>query len=292
MAWKWTVINDDVIVFPMAGGEAAYSALLLMEFKKGANILAVDDSPTALTFWTDIGATTIDFEEMWETVDHPHFRDRLYFAPCFEKYLDTLQGYCLYGHPDNPNVDSKRGTLEFVAKECHLVKTPTLYPKMVSRKEGTSGCSGLQVLGGEEYCVTEYIAPDYEVVVDFNTSTSMYLPRITHHLRRGADTYCTMLGELSKGYETLRNITLEVCGALGIEGVGNLQLIYSKGSYYFVEISLRVSGAAWLNLLTGNNHLLGHTSSPFDTMETHTNGAAAMYLRGTHGNSAGPNPRR
>lgn len=268
-------VTDKPLVFCEAGGAAALSAFSMLSAQlAGVQLIAIDREPTALRFWSSIGATVYGDE-----ANLPGDSSDYAVVPCDEF------GRARDGHLHSPWVTAAGGIAflhdkstthdRLTAAGPSYFHIPKRLPSAVHRPRRGAGSRGLHITGANDL-VTEYVSAEAEYVIDFNTRTDQVCPRITHALKGGADTFITLIGAAHVRMAQLRRIVGEVAGTLGIDGVGNVQLLEDRaGRFWFVECSARLSGSSWVNAQAGHNLLTGEVNELLaDFTERHFHTAA------------------
>lgn len=240
-------------------------------------LIAIDRDPKALAWWAEAGCYVYTEE---------HAEDELpllpyLVAPVDEHWRSTRAGeLCPWTTAPHHLLRDKATAYELLAKARPAsFMLPARLSRAVVRPRIGAGSRGLSI-STDEQLVTQYVHPDHEYVVDFDSLRSLVCPRVTHQLKHGADTTVTLLGPKHKNFSLLAEATLECAELLGIRGVGNVQFIASKGVLYFVEASARISGSSWVNLWVGVNVLLGRNERDPDlvSLSGHTQ-AGGLPLR-------------
>ena len=260
-------------VFAEAGGPAAHAAFRMLRGTIPLDrMLMVDANPAKLVFWERLGVGVCH-----EILLCNQLHGELDVVPC-DEYLraGSPELKSSFTEADCGRVHHKglcHGALEGRLTQSRL---PARVGPVVSRRVVGAGSKGLFRSSPDEL-VTVAVPAVAEAVVDFNTRADLYLPRLTHQLLHGADTYCTLIGTESPQYEALRRATSEVAFLLGIDGVGNVQFVQdAHGEWWFVEAAARVSGSSWLNLQVGSNVLLGTHGDPFGELPCTTLGGGVF----------------
>jgi hypothetical protein len=257
---------DHALAIPEAGGDAAYSMwAMLKRWIPHTRVVMVDSSSKALLYWASWG-----FEVYVESA----FCEWLPWLvlPTDEYFRDKVGLTSPLSIGPLEPVHRKDLALKCVQENCTLLKTPKDLGRVVLRGITSAGSKNTMIPDGS-ILATEYLTASEELVIDFNTRSKLVLPRVTHCLKNGRDTFCTLLGRGNDQYNRLVDITMEVATALGIDGLGNIQLLRVGDDYFFVEAAKRISGSAWLNLLVGNCLLTSKKNSLCDDENVHTNGS-------------------
>jgi hypothetical protein len=267
-----TMSGDTKFLIHHAGGDAAHSMWAhIHEYVPSNNIAFMDADPVVLTYWRSKGHQV--FLEGKETVPPDYM-----WLPTHEdvRYFDlvTYNGHSVKAR----HCRDKAGSLFTVRDHCPSVKTPeTLFENAVIRGRKSSGMKDTQFIDVGTHIITEKKDFQMEFVVDCNTYTGKMYPRITHKLRNGHDTYCTLIGTKHDLWEELDEVVTEILSACQYAGVCNIQLGYiPHDGFYFIESADRMSGSAWLNLMVDNNLMYdGPDNLYWDGITVSTNGADA-----------------
>ena len=112
---------------------------------------------------------------------------------------------------------------------------------------------------GIEYLVQEYIEKDYElncVCLAYNHGKDFFSPCVIRKIRddigRQSAYFCT--DEYSNYPDFNIDILANIAKLLHYEGIFSVEVIYSRGKYYFLEINMRNDGCGYLYTAAGCNY--------------------------------------
>lgn len=247
-----------------AGGDCAYSTFGFLPERIHNKVVAIDDRKAALLWWHARGFHTseLPFEGILLPTDE------------FTRIRNDWMSPFSIG--DIHKVHNKTSAYNVIRNASpKSVSLPEKYEGVVARGNNSSGSKGTQILDND-LLLTELIEGD-ELVVDVNSFTRTAYPRVTHDIRGGRDTFCTLLGQEHDLYNPALDAAFEVVDILGIQGIANVQLIasdlngyYPEPRMHFVEAAMRLSGSSWLNAQVGANPLLGIAADRFHSLACNT----------------------
>lgn len=257
----------EVLVLAEAGGAAARSAFYLLPKKYQSKVLAVDRDPSVGSEWV-FRSPSVKFCTERELV---YDIARTLLLPCDEQYRRRTGIASPLASGDLTITHHKARCYDRLMAvqavgELAQVRLPTRLSAAVSRESYSSGGKGTQfVPSTQDQLLTAYLPFETEYVVDvFKNSEVLIYPRISHRRKTGLDTAVTLLGDKHKDYVWLHQAVCAIVRALGMDGVGNVQLGEFEGELYFIEAAQRLSGTAWVNKQVGGNPLLGVPAASFD----------------------------
>ena len=112
---------------------------------------------------------------------------------------------------------------------------------------------------GVEYLIQEYIQKEYEldiVGLAYNQGKKVFAPAVVRKIRetlyRQSD--YIRLDDIKEYSNFNPNIISNFLRKLSYEGIFSIEVIYSKGKYYFLEINMRNDGTSWLYTVAGINY--------------------------------------
>lgn len=277
---SWSNSAPRYLVFPEAGGSAALTAFsLLKPTLQGVQLIAIDRDPAVLSMWRSLGAlgvTEASAPELLTQLDgtfdvvpcDEYFRARNPHLPCSKSTGDLSKAH-----------DKLWAYRTLTGAGLASVHLPALLPRAVIRPRHGAGSKGL-TLSDASHVVTAYVEHVAEYVVDVDTHAGVTAPRQTHALKNGADTFVTLIGAAHPRYPALRLAAWDVMRALGLKGIGNVQLLEdAEGRLWFVEASARLSGSAWVNTHVGLNLLTGEDARHrFDALPLHVHAGGITPL--------------
>ena len=263
-----SVSNADKLVIYSAGGDAGLSAIAHLQGYIPSNKIEVYDFDQKVQS---------NFSRMG-IKRHSYKKGIAYLAmPTQDRSTDHMQR--MYGHTE-PYQYIKNISHNFLERYAHKFSYATV-PKfmigpLVVRDSISSGMKGTTIINNE-VIATPYIRNGIEFVVDYNRTAGMYLPRITHQLKGGRDSFVTLMSNKHILYNRVVQATEEIAQVLKCQ-FGNMQLILDQEAdeLMFIEHAPRLSGSSWINLQTGNNILMGVSCPIEKDITVHTSGA--MYL--------------
>lgn len=112
-----------------------------------------------------------------------------------------------------------------------------------------------------KYLVQEYIKKEYElnfVCIAFNHGEDVFVPCVIRKIRDdiGRQSAYFKTDDISNYPEFDKNILKKIASQMQYEGIFSVEVIYSKGKYYFLEINLRNDGCGYLYTKAGCNYPL------------------------------------
>ena len=118
-------------------------------------------------------------------------------------------------------------------------------------------CACLQE--GVDYLIQEYIKKEYEINIvgfSYNHGKNVYAPAVVRKIRDdiGRQSVYIRLDDI-RDYPNLNVKSIStLVQSIGYEGMFSIELIYSGGKYYFLEINLRSDDCTWLYTVAGINY--------------------------------------
>lgn len=112
-----------------------------------------------------------------------------------------------------------------------------------------------------EYLIQEYIEKEYEldiIGIAYNQGNDVYIPGAVRKIRdeiHRQSVYVRL--DNIKDYPLLKNLDLAgFIKDINYEGIFSIEVIYSKGKFYFLEVNLRNDGCGWIYTAGGVNYPL------------------------------------
>lgn len=140
---------------------------------------------------------------------------------------------------------------------------------------------------GVEYLIQEYIRKEFEldiVGLSCNHGNDVFVPaavrKIREELYRQSD--YIRLDDIKEYSNFNPTIISDFLRKLSYEGIFSIEVMYSKGKYYFLEINMRNDGTSWLYTAAGINYpylwVLHKTGQLTDNILSHVRLANHMTL--------------
>lgn len=112
---------------------------------------------------------------------------------------------------------------------------------------------------GKEYLVQEFIEKEYElncVCMSYNQGQDIIAPCVIRKIRDdiGRQSAYFHTDSFANYPEFDRKVLARIAKTLHYEGIFSVEVIYSKGKYYFLEINLRNDGCGYLYTAAGCNY--------------------------------------
>lgn len=112
---------------------------------------------------------------------------------------------------------------------------------------------------GVEYLVQEYIQKEYEldiVGLSYNHGQDVFVPAVVRKIRDDIhrQSVYIRLDDINEYGGFDQSIVNGFLKKVEYEGIFSIEVIYSKGKYYFLEINLRNDGCGWLYSAAGINY--------------------------------------
>lgn len=112
---------------------------------------------------------------------------------------------------------------------------------------------------GTRYLVQEYIHKEYElnfICISFNQGKTVFVPCVIRKIRDdiGRQSAYFTTDHISSYPHFNQDILGNIAEQLNYEGIFSVEVIYSKGKYYFLEINLRNDGCGYLYTKAGCNY--------------------------------------
>lgn len=117
----------------------------------------------------------------------------------------------------------------------------------------------LRLHEGVEYLIQEYIQKEYEldiVGLSYNHGNNVFVPAVVRKIREGIyrQSEFIRLDDISEYPELNEAMFGDLLQKIGYEGIFSVEVMYSKGHYYFLEINMRNDGVCWLYTAAGINY--------------------------------------
>jgi len=112
---------------------------------------------------------------------------------------------------------------------------------------------------GVEYLIQEYIQKEYEldiVGLSYNHGKNVFVPAVCRKIRDDIhrQSVYIRLDDIREYANFDTNIIDRFLEKIGYEGIFSIEVIFSKGKYYFLEINMRNDGCGWLYTAGGINY--------------------------------------
>ena len=112
---------------------------------------------------------------------------------------------------------------------------------------------------GVEYLIQEYIQKEYEldiVGLAYNHGIGVFVPAVVRKIRDEIhrQSVYIRLDDIKEYTNFNPEIISNFIRKLSYEGIFSVEVIYSKGKYYFLEVNMRSDGCGWLYTAAGINY--------------------------------------
>lgn len=112
---------------------------------------------------------------------------------------------------------------------------------------------------GTKYLVQEFIKKEYElnfVCFAYNNGNNVFVPCVIHKIRDdiGRQSAYFRTDAISNYPDFDKQVLYRIASQLHYEGIFSVEVIYSQGHYYFLEINLRNDGCGYLYTKAGCNY--------------------------------------
>ncbi len=112
---------------------------------------------------------------------------------------------------------------------------------------------------GIEYLIQEYIQKEYEldiVGLSYNHGNDVYVPAVVRKIRDEIhhQSFYIRLDDIKEYPNFNSEIISKFIHKLSYEGIFSVEVIFSRGKYYFLEVNMRNDGSGWLYTAAGINY--------------------------------------
>lgn len=110
-----------------------------------------------------------------------------------------------------------------------------------------------------EYLIQEYIEKEFEldiIGIAYNQGKDVYIPGVVRKIRDAIHRQSVYIRlDNIENYPVLNNLDLAgFIRNINYEGIFSIEVIYSKGKFYFLEVNLRNDGCGWIYTAGGINY--------------------------------------
>jgi predicted ATP-grasp superfamily ATP-dependent carboligase len=156
-------------------------------------------------------------------------------------------------------------------ENIHRLPSDIIFPCLIKGSNSTNSTKGdmyicqdrneleLSLHEGVKYLIQEYIQKEYEldiVGLSYNHGKNVYVPAVVRKIRDEIhrQSVYIRLDDIKEYPEFDVSIISKFLKKIGYEGIFSIEVIYSKGHYYFLEINMRNDGCGWLYTAAGINY--------------------------------------